>query len=81
MREVVRSLFRPASDDAGGLVEAAPAASLREVFRRFWPDARPFWRWLWLSLVLIIVMPLVDAAAILLFGVLVDDVLTPQDFG
>ncbi|MGH3776801.1 MAG: ABC transporter ATP-binding protein [Pseudonocardiaceae bacterium] len=81
MREVVRSLFRPASDDAGGLVEAAPAATLREVFRRFWPDARPFWRWLWLSLVLIIVIPVVDAGAILLFKVLVDDVLTPQDFG
>jgi ATP-binding cassette subfamily B protein len=80
--EVVRSLLRPASGDGGGgLVEAAPAASLREVFRRFWPDARPFWRWLWLSLVLIIVSPLVDAGAILLFKVLVDDVLTPQDFG
>ena len=62
-------------------MEAAPAASLREVFRRFWPDARPFWRWLWLSLVLIIVMPIVDAGAILMFKVLVDDVLTPQDFG
>ncbi len=82
MREVVRSLFRPASGDhVEGLVEAAPTASLREIFRRFWPDARPFWRWLWLSLVLIIVMPLVDAGAILLFGVLVDDVLTPRDFG
>lgn len=82
MREVVRSLFRPASgDDGGGLVEAVPAASLREVFRRFWPDARPFWRWLWLSLVLIIVGPVVDAGAILLFKVLVDDVLAPRDFG
>ncbi|MGH3883418.1 MAG: ABC transporter ATP-binding protein, partial [Pseudonocardiaceae bacterium] len=81
MLEVLRSLFRPVSDDVGGLVEAAPAATLREVFRRFWPDARPFWRWLWLSLVLIIVMPVVDAGAILLFKVLVDDVLTPQDFG
>jgi ABC-type multidrug transport system fused ATPase/permease subunit len=82
VREVARSLFRPASaDDVEGLVEAAPAASLREVFRRFWPDARPFWRWLWLSLVLIIVMPVVDAGAILMFKVLVDDVLTPQDFG
>jgi ATP-binding cassette, subfamily B, bacterial len=81
VREVLRSLLRPASDGAQGLVEAAPAASLREVFRRFWPDARPFWRWLWLSLVLIIVTPLVDAAAILLFQVLVDDVLAPRDFG
>jgi ATP-binding cassette subfamily B protein len=77
--EVVRSLLRPASA-GGGLVEAAPAASVREVFRRFWPDARPFWRWLWLSLVLIIVSPLVDAGAILLFQVLVDKVLTPRDF-
>jgi ATP-binding cassette, subfamily B, bacterial len=61
-------------------VEAAPVAGLREVFRRFWPDARPFWRWLWLSLVLIIVTPLVDTGAILLFQVLVDRVLTPRDF-
>ena len=76
---MLRSLTRPASPD-GGLVEAAPAASLREVFRRFWPDARPFWRWLWLSLVLIIITPAVDTGAILLFKVLVDKVLTPRDF-
>ncbi|MDQ3905023.1 MAG: ABC transporter ATP-binding protein, partial [Actinomycetota bacterium] len=76
---MLRSLVRPASAD-GGLVDAAPAASLREVFRRFWPDARPFWRWLWLSLLLIIVTPLVDTGAILLFKVLVDKVLAPRDF-
>ena len=81
MRELLRSLRSPASGDGGGLVEAAPAASLREVFRRFWPDARPFLPWLWLSLALIIVTPVVDAAAILLFQVLVDDVLAPRDFG
>ena len=79
MWEMLRSLVRPASAD-GGLVDAAPAASLREVFRRFWPDARPFWRWLWLSLVLIIVTPLVDTGAILLFKELVDKVLAPRDF-
>jgi ATP-binding cassette subfamily B protein len=77
--EMLRSLVRPASTD-GGLVEAPPAASLREVFRRFWPDARPFWRWLWLSLVLIIITPVVDTAAILLFKELVDRVLAPKDF-
>ncbi|MGH3574786.1 MAG: ABC transporter ATP-binding protein [Pseudonocardiaceae bacterium] len=87
MWEVMRSLVRPGSGSLGsgdggqGLVELAPAASLQEVFRRFWPDARPFWRWLWLSLVLIIVTPVVDAGAILLFKVLVDEVLTPRDFG
>ena len=81
MRGVVRSLMRPASrGGVGGLVEAAPAASVREVFHRFWPDARPFLRWMWLSLVLIIVTPLVDTGAILLFQVLVDRVLTPRDF-
>ena len=79
MREVIGSLWRPASSE-GGLVEAAPVAGVREVFRRFWPDARPFWRWLWLSLVLVIVSPVVDSAAILLFKVLVDDVLAPHDF-
>jgi ABC-type multidrug transport system fused ATPase/permease subunit len=35
---------------------------------------------LWLSLALIVVTPLVDSAAILLFKVLVDRVLTPRDF-
>jgi ATP-binding cassette, subfamily B, bacterial len=71
---------QPSAEGADGLVEAAPAASLREVFRRFWPDARPFRRWLWLSLLLIIVSPAVDTAAILLFKVLVDKVLAPRDF-
>jgi ATP-binding cassette subfamily B protein len=80
VREVVRSLLRSASDDAEDLVEVVPAASFREIFRRFWLDARPFWRWLWLSLVLVIVVPLLDAAAILLFKVLVDDVITPRNF-
>ncbi|MGH7483399.1 MAG: ABC transporter ATP-binding protein, partial [Longimicrobiales bacterium] len=82
MREVIKSLFRPAPvDGVGDLVEAAPTAGLREIYRRFWPDARPYWRWLWLSLLLVLVIPLVDAAAILMFKVLVDDVLTPRDFG
>ncbi|MGH3794658.1 MAG: ABC transporter ATP-binding protein [Pseudonocardiaceae bacterium] len=80
MREVMRSLLRPPSRVDDGLVEEAPAVSVRDIFRRFWPDARPFWKWLWLSLVLIIVAPLLDAAAILLFKVLVDDVLAPHDF-
>ncbi|MDQ4102603.1 MAG: ABC transporter ATP-binding protein/permease [Actinomycetota bacterium] len=81
MREVIKSLFRPTPvDDVGDLVEVAPTAGLREIYRRFWPDARPYWRWLWLSLLLVLVTPVVDAAAILMFKVLVDDVLTPRDF-
>lgn len=81
MWAVVGSLWRPrALDDVGELVPAAPQVRLREVFRRFWPDARPFVRWLWLSVLLIIISPAVDAAAILLFKVLVDNVLTPHNF-
>lgn len=80
MWEVMSSVLRPVTGGADGLVDVAPAASIRQVFRRFWPDARPFLKWMWLSLVLIIVAPLLDAAAILLFAVLVDDVLTPHDF-
>ena len=80
MSGVLTSLLGPGSDDADDLLETAPAASLREVFRRFWPDARPFWKWLWLSLILIMLVPLLDAGAILLFKVLVDDVLAPRNF-
>ncbi|MEV0086470.1 ABC transporter ATP-binding protein [Saccharopolyspora sp. NPDC050642] len=73
-------LFRPADRDTEGLVERAPTVRLREVFRRFWPDARQYRGWLLLSLVLVLVAPLLDAAAIWLFKVLIDDVLTPRNF-
>jgi ABC-type multidrug transport system fused ATPase/permease subunit len=36
--------------------------------------------WLWLSLLLSIAIPIADAGAIMLFKVLVDDVVAPQDF-
>ena len=33
-------------DGYGEIVAAAPEISLREVYRRFWPDARPYRRWI-----------------------------------
>jgi ATP-binding cassette, subfamily B, bacterial len=54
---------------------------VREIFRRFWPYARPYRRWLALSLVLIVLLPLVDTAMIWMFKVVVDQVLVPHDFG
>ena len=54
---------------------------MREIFRRFWPYARPYRKWLALSLVLIALVPLVDTAMIWMFKVVVDQVLVPQDFG
>jgi ATP-binding cassette, subfamily B, bacterial len=54
---------------------------VREIFRRFWPYARPYRRWLLVSLVLIVLVPLVDTAMIWMFKVVVDQVLVPKDFG
>ncbi|MEV6227255.1 ABC transporter ATP-binding protein [Saccharopolyspora shandongensis] len=73
-------LFRPAERDTEGLVERAPTVRVREVFGRFWPDARQYRGWLLLSLLLVLVAPLLDAAAIWLFKVLIDDVLAPRNF-
>ena len=54
---------------------------MREIFRRFWPYARPYRRWLALSLLLIALVPLIDTAMIWMFKLVVDEVLVPQDFG
>ncbi|MGP4016184.1 ABC transporter ATP-binding protein [Saccharopolyspora sp. 5N708] len=80
MPGLVNWLLRPAERDTEGLVEHAPVVRVREVFRRFWPDARPFRRWLLLSLGLVVFSPLLDTAAIWMFKILVDDVLTPRNF-
>ena len=40
------SLKTAASDEERGAITAAPAASWREMMRRFWPYARPYRRWL-----------------------------------
>ncbi len=63
------------------LVAAAPPVPVREIFRRFWPYARPYRRWIGLGLVFIVAVPLVDAASIWMFKLVVDDVLVPHDFG
>ena len=63
------------------MVAHAPALPAREVVRRFWPDARPFRRWLPLALALIAAGVAVEAAEIYLFKLVVDDVLVPGDLG
>lgn len=61
-------------------VPATPVVGVRGMFRRFLPYARPYRRWLAFSLVFVVLGPALDAAAIWLFKILVDDVLTPRDF-
>ena len=63
------------------MVAHAPALPAREVVRRFWPDARPFRRWLPLALALIAAGVAVETAEIFLFKLVVDDVLVPGELG
>jgi ATP-binding cassette, subfamily B, bacterial len=63
------------------LSTAPPPVPVREIFRRFWPYARPYRKWLVLSLVLIALVPLIDTVMIWMFKIVVDQVLVPQDFG
>jgi ATP-binding cassette subfamily B protein len=63
------------------MVAAAPALPVREVLRRFWPDARPYRRWLPLGLLLIALGVAVETAEIYLFKLVVDEVLVPGELG
>ena len=59
------------------VIAAPPPVPIREIFRRFWPYARPFRRWLWLSLLFVALAPAIDAMRIWMFEPLVDEVLVP----
>jgi ATP-binding cassette subfamily B protein len=79
-RSRIRSLLIPESDDPE-LVGAAPQVPLREVFRRFWPDVRPYRLWIPVAVVLVGLGALIETAEIWAFKLVVDDVLVPQDLG
>jgi ABC-type multidrug transport system fused ATPase/permease subunit len=55
--------------------------ALRDVFRRFWPDARPYRRWIPVLVALIALGALIATAEIWLFKLVVDQVLVPGDLG
>ena len=68
-------------EDPAALVAAAPPVPVRSIVRRFWPYAlrtarpsRSCWGW-WRS------GPVIDAATVWMFKVVVDDVLVPRDAG
>ncbi len=62
-------------------IAAAPPVPVRDIFRRFWPYARPYRWWLVAVLVFIALAAVMDAVLIGMMGVVVDRVLVPQDFG
>ena len=66
---------------AQALVDAVPRVPLRRIVRRFWPDLRPYRRWLVLTLLFVALGPAVETATIWLSQRLVDEVVVPRDFG
>jgi ATP-binding cassette subfamily B protein len=76
----VRGLLK-GTEESEGLVAAAPAVPVGELFRRFWPYARPYRRWMPLILVLAALGPAIEAVTIWMYKILVDEVLVPKEFG
>ena len=62
------------------VVAAAPVVPIGEVFRRFWPHARPYRRLLPLVLFFVALVPAIEAATIWMYKILVDEVLVPRQF-
>ncbi len=81
------SAARPSSDQptadqtSRDQASYAPTLALREVFARFWPYTKPFRGRLLLGLSLGLLLPLIQAATIWMFKILVDRVLVPKDLG
>jgi ATP-binding cassette, subfamily B, bacterial len=80
LRARVRRLLVPAPDSQA-LVAAAPVVSVRQIFHRFWPYARPYRRWILVGLLLVALVPATDTAMIWMFKLVVDEVLVPQRLG
>ena len=79
-RRKLVALFVP-TPEGDEVVAAAPGVSIRELARRFWPDLRPFRRWLPVGGLLLARVPAVEAAEVWLFKLIVDNVLAPGDLG
>jgi ATP-binding cassette, subfamily B, bacterial len=77
LRDRIRSLLVPSGE--GALVAEAPPVAVREIFRRFWPDARPYRRWIPVGLLFIALGALIETAEIWMFKLVVDEVLVPGE--
>jgi subfamily B ATP-binding cassette protein MsbA len=81
IRTYVRRFVLSGTQEDPSLVAEAPPVPVREIFRRFWPYARPYRRWLLLTLLFVALGPAVEAATIWMYKILVDDVLVTGNFG
>ena len=71
--------FLKPPDDNTALIGQAPTVTVRALFRRFWPYARPYRKWIALGLLLLVLVPAIETVEIYLFKLVVDDVLVPGD--
>lgn len=62
-----------------GPVATAPTLRIRDVFSRFWPFASGYRAWFGVLIALLTVGPLLSAAAIWCWKLLIDEVLVPRD--
>lgn len=68
-------------DEGSEIVGAAPDMPVKEIFRRFWPYARPYRKWILVTLLFVGIAPALEAATIWMYKILIDEVLVPKDFG
>jgi ABC-type multidrug transport system fused ATPase/permease subunit len=80
IRSRVRDLLVPRAEGPE-VVAAAREMPVREVFRRFWPDARPYRRWIPVVLALVVLGAIIGTLEIWMFKLVVDEVLVPGDLG
>ncbi|MGH2990761.1 MAG: ABC transporter ATP-binding protein [Solirubrobacterales bacterium] len=78
IRSRIRDLLVPRADGPE-VVAAAREMPVREVFRRFWPDARPYRRWIPVVLALVVLGAIIGTLEIWMFKLVVDEVLVPGD--
>ncbi len=62
-------------------IAAAPALSVWQIFRRFWPYTRGYRRWLVPILFFVMLAPAIETLTIWMYKLLVDEVLLPRAFG
>ncbi len=77
VRDRLERLLASRATDEPEVVGHAPELPLRQIFSRFWPDARPFRRWLPVGLAFIALTAAIETAEIWMFKLVVDQVLVP----
>ena len=73
----LRSYFAISRHDA--TIDNAPPVPIRRIVQRFWPFARPYRMLIAVGVVLGVLSPVIEAASIWLFKIVIDDVFTPRD--